>query len=205
MAGVTSSQALPPFPDLVKLELQAGYTPAVEFFENKTGAVAGMRIVTVAAGDAAGSPFSQFGLYGPVHDVQGVKALLAVAETRILGGRVGQRLRVVALPAETVGFLAVAEILLPGIGEGQEPDGIGAVGLVAGAAASVRDGRVDGLPGEPSLLVTAQTEDGDLGAEELLHSRRVGAMTAGASPALDGAMEKGVGGAIIVALAADPG
>ena len=90
MASVTSSQALPPFPDFMKLELQAGYTPAVEFFENKTGAVAGMRIVTVAARNAPGRPFSQFRLYGSVHDVQGVKALLSVTETRVLGGGVGE-------------------------------------------------------------------------------------------------------------------
>jgi hypothetical protein len=136
--------------------------------------------------------------------VQGVKALLAVAETRILGGRVGQRLGVVALPAETVGFLAVAEILLPGIGEDQEPGGIGAVGLVAGAAASVRDGWVDGLPGEPPLLVTTQAEVGDLGAEKFLYPRRVGAMTAGAPLALDGAVGESVGGGFFVAFSADP-
>jgi len=109
-----------------------------------------------------------------------------------------------ALPAETVGFLAVAEILLPGVGEGQERGGVGAVGPVAGAAVSLLDGWVDGLPGEPPLLVTTQAEVGDLGAEKFLYPRRVGAMTAGAPLALDGAVGESVGGGFFVALAADP-
>jgi hypothetical protein len=87
---VASSQAFAAFPDLVKFELQAGHAAAVELLEDEAGAVAGVRIVAVAAGDAAGSPFPKFGLYSPVYDVQGMKALLAVAETGFLGGRVGQ-------------------------------------------------------------------------------------------------------------------
>jgi hypothetical protein len=109
-----------------------------------------------------------------------------------------------ALPAETVGFLAVAEVLPPGVGESQERGGVGSVGTVAGAAISLLDGWVDGLPGKPSLLVTAQAEAGNLGAEELLHLRRVGAMTAGAPSALDGAMRKDMGGGVVVAPGADP-
>jgi len=110
----------------------------------------------------------------------------------------------VAFPAETVGFLAVAEILLLGVGEGQERGCVGTVGTVAGAAVAFLDGRVDGLSGEPSLLVTAQTEAGDFGTEELFHPRGVGAMTASTPSALDGAMGKSIGGGAVVALAADP-
>jgi hypothetical protein len=110
----------------------------------------------------------------------------------------------VTFPAEKIGFLAEAEVLLPGIGLGQQGRVVRAVGQMAGAAVSLFHGRMNCLTGEPPAHVTAETESRNLSPEEFARSRRVGLVTAGTAFSFHGSVSEGVGGELIVTFTADP-